>query len=128
MLVKDSFDLLSLCISLESLDCINVFMRDCVGCDGVSLAKSSQDFLRQLIKTEEASYVDLRNYLFSRQCKLLLKLDRRAWEIAQRTLEFLHNIIHELAMDKLEVCNLWTSSLKTFLSEKTMHYLAIQTV
>lgn len=81
-------------------------MRDCVGCDGVSLAKSSQDFLRQLIKTEEASYVDLRNYLFSRQCNLLLKLDRRAWEIAQRTLEFLHNIIHELAMDKLEVCDL----------------------
>lgn len=87
----------------ESLDCINVFMRDCVGCDGVSLAKSSQDFLRQLINTEEASYVDLRNYLFSRQCKLLLKLDCRAGEIAQRTLEFLHNIIHELAMDKLEM-------------------------
>ena len=104
--VNGYFNILSCCISLESLDCINVFMRDCVGCDGVSLAKSSQDFLQQLIKTEEASYVDLRNYLFSRQCKLLLKLDCRAWEIAQRTLEFLHNIIHELAMDKLEVCGL----------------------
>lgn len=84
-----------------------------MGCDGVSLAKSSQDFLRQLIKTEEASYVDLRNYLFSRQCNLLLKLDRRAWEIAQRTLEFLHNIIHELAMDRLEVCDFCSLLLKT---------------
>lgn len=83
-------------------------MRDCKCCDGVSLAKSSQDFLRQLIKTQEASYLDLRNYLFSRQCNLLLKLDRRAWEIAQRTLDFLHNIIHELAMDKLEVYDQWS--------------------
>lgn len=78
-------------------------MRDCICFDGVLLAKSSQDFLRQLIKTQEASYVDLRNYLFSRQCILLLKLNRRAWEIAQRLLEFLHNLVHELAMDELKV-------------------------
>ena len=87
----------------EPLDCIDVFMRDCKCFDGVLLAKSSQDFLRQLIKTQEASYVDLRNYLFSRQCILLLKLKRRAWEIAQRLLEFLHNLVHELAMDELKV-------------------------
>ncbi|KAJ7394278.1 Trafficking protein particle complex subunit 10 [Desmophyllum pertusum] len=86
----------------EPLDCIEVFMRDCNCCDGVSLAKSSQDFLRQLIKTHEANYVDLRNYLFSRQCNLLLKMDRRAWEIAQRTLDFLHNLIHELAMKEVK--------------------------
>lgn len=87
----------------EPLDCIDVFMRDCKCFDGVLLAKSSQDFLRQLIKTQEASYVDLRNYLFSRQCILLLKLKRRAWEIAQRLLEFLHNLVHELAMDELKI-------------------------
>ena len=79
-------------------------MRDSKCCDGVSLVKGSQQFLRQLIKTQEASYVDLRNYLFSRQCNLLLKLNRPSpWEIAQRTLEFLHNLIHELAMDTLKV-------------------------
>lgn len=88
----------------EPLDCIDVFMCDCKCCDGVSLAKGAQEFLRQLIKTQEASYVDLRNYLFSRQCKLLLKLNRPTpWEIAQRTLEFLHNLKHELAMDTLKI-------------------------
>lgn len=87
----------------EPLDCIDVFMRDYKCFDGVLLAKSSQDFLRQLIKTQEASYIDLRNYLFSRQCILLFKLGRRAWEIAQRLLEFLHNLVHELAMDELKI-------------------------
>ena len=78
-------------------------MRDCKCCDGVSLAKGPQEFLRQLIKTQEANYIDLRNYLFSRQCNLLLKLNRPS-EIAERTLEFLHHLIRELAMDTLKVC------------------------
>ena len=80
-------------------------MRDCKCCDGVSLEKGSQEYLRQQIKTEEANYVDLRNYLFSRQCKLLLKFKKTSpWEIAQRTLEFLHNLKHELAMETVKVC------------------------
>lgn len=88
----------------EPLDCIEVFMRDCKCCDGVSLEKGSQEYLRQQIKTEEANYVDLRNYLFSRQCKLLLKFKKNSpWEIAQRTLEFLHNLKHELAMETVKV-------------------------
>ena len=91
--------------SLEPLDCIDVFMRESKCCDGVSLDKGSQGFLRELIKTQEANYIDLRNYLFSRQCNLLLKLNRPSpWEVAQRTLDFLHNLIHELAMDTLKVC------------------------
>ena len=80
-------------------------MRDCKCCDGVSLDKGPQEFLGGLIKTQEASYIDLRNYLFSRQCNLLLKLNRPSpWEVAQRTLDFLHNLIHELSMDTLKVC------------------------
>ena len=92
-------------IFLEPLDCIDVFMRDCKCCDGVSLDKGPQEFLGGLIKTQEASYIDLRNYLFSRQCNLLLKLNRPSpWEVAQRTLDFLHNLIHELSMETLKVC------------------------
>ena len=87
----------------EPLDCIDVFMRDCKCCDGVPLAKAPQQFLRQLIKTQEATYVDLRNYLFARQCNLLLRLGRPS-EIAQRTLDFLHNLVHELGMNTLKVC------------------------
>lgn len=88
----------------EPLDCIDVFMRESKCCDGVSLDKGSQGFLRELIKTQEANYIDLRNYLFSRQCNLLLKLNRPTpWEVAQRTLDFLHNLIHELAMDTLKI-------------------------
>ena len=93
------------CSFPEPLDCIEVFMRDCKCCDGVSLEKGSQEYLRQQIKTEEANYVDLRNYLFSRQCKLLLKFKKNSpSEIAQRTLEFLHNLKHELAMETVKVC------------------------
>ena len=85
-------------------------MKDCKCCDGVSLDKGPQEFLGGLIKTQEASYIDLRNYLFSRQCNLLLKLNRPSpWEVAQRTLDFLHNLIHELSMDTLKVCMRWPS-------------------
>ena len=103
--VKITTFALVFCSFPEPLDCIEVFMRDCKCCDGVSLEKGSQEYLRQQIKTEEANYVDLRNYLFSRQCKLLLKFKKNSpWEIAQRTLEFLHNLKHELAMETVKVC------------------------
>lgn len=103
--VKITTFALVFCSFPEPLDCIEVFMRDCKCCDGVSLEKGSQEYLRQQIKTEEANYVDLRNYLFSRQCKLLLKFKKTSpWEIAQRTLEFLHNLKHELAMETVKVC------------------------
>lgn len=65
------------------------------------MTTNPQAFLRDLIKTQEATFVDLRQYLFARQCKLLLHLNR-PWEIAQRTLDFLHNMIHEVKILKVE--------------------------
>jgi hypothetical protein len=64
------------------------------------MSRGPQQFLRELIKTHEATFVDLRQYLFARQCKLLLQLCR-PWEIAQRTLDFLHNLVHEVEILKV---------------------------
>ncbi|XP_031568533.1 trafficking protein particle complex subunit 10-like [Actinia tenebrosa] len=86
----------------ESLACIDIFMRECKCCDGAPMSREPQLFLRELIKTQEATFVDLRHYLFARQCKLLLQL-RRPWEIAQRTLDFLHNLVHEVEILKVSM-------------------------
>uniref|UniRef100_A0A8C1LR94 Trafficking protein particle complex 10 n=1 Tax=Cyprinus carpio TaxID=7962 RepID=A0A8C1LR94_CYPCA len=56
---------------------------------------------RDLIQRGEASLLDLRSYLFSRQCTLLIFL-QRPWEVTARALELLHNCVQELRL--LEVC------------------------
>ena len=84
----------------ESLQCIDVYSKHCKCCDGAPLSSKTQSFLRDLIKTQEATFLDLRNYLFSRQCSLLLML-QRPWEVAQRTLDFLHNLVRELEILKV---------------------------
>ncbi|XP_020338243.1 trafficking protein particle complex subunit 10-like [Oncorhynchus kisutch] len=52
---------------------------------------------RELIQRGEASLLDLRSYLFSRQCTLLIFL-QRPWEVTQRALELLHNCVQELRL------------------------------
>lgn len=52
---------------------------------------------RELIQRQEATLLDLRSYLFSRQCTLLLFL-QRPWEVAQRALELLHSCVQELKL------------------------------
>ncbi|XP_054922379.1 trafficking protein particle complex subunit 10 isoform X1 [Dermacentor andersoni] len=61
---------------------------------GVDPAHSPE---RQLLLHRKGSLLQLRNYLFSRQCALL-RLQNRASEMASRTLSFLHNTVHELAI------------------------------
>ncbi|XP_011300007.1 trafficking protein particle complex subunit 10 isoform X2 [Fopius arisanus] len=61
---------------------------------GVKL-DNSVDHLRTLIAECTSSLLDLRSYLFSRQCALLLLLDR-PWEAAQRCLSFVYNTLSEL--------------------------------
>lgn len=58
---------------------------------------------RDGIQRGEASLLDLRSYLFSRQCTLLIFL-QRPWEVTQRALELLHNCVQELRL--LEVNHL----------------------
>uniref|UniRef100_A0A8C7RHC5 Trafficking protein particle complex 10 n=1 Tax=Oncorhynchus mykiss TaxID=8022 RepID=A0A8C7RHC5_ONCMY len=57
---------------------------------------------RELIQRGEASLLDLRSYLFSRQCTLLIFL-QRPWEVTQRALELLHNCVQELRLLEVSV-------------------------
>ncbi|XP_018595482.1 trafficking protein particle complex subunit 10 isoform X2 [Scleropages formosus] len=57
---------------------------------------------RELIQHGQASLLDLRSYLFSRQCTLLIFL-LRPWEVTQRALELLHNCVQELRLLEVSV-------------------------
>ncbi|XP_058794002.1 trafficking protein particle complex subunit 10 isoform X2 [Phymastichus coffea] len=62
---------------------------------GVNLNNSLDYHARILIAECKASLLDLRSYLFGRQCAMLLLL-RRSWEMAQRCLTFVHDTMNEL--------------------------------
>ncbi|XP_067595722.1 trafficking protein particle complex subunit 10 isoform X3 [Pseudorca crassidens] len=74
--------------------------------NGLILRKPIDMEKRGLIQRQEATLLDLRSYLFSRQCTLLLFL-QRPWEVAQRALELLHSCVQELKL--LEFCRDWVS-------------------
>lgn len=57
---------------------------------------------RDGIQCGEASLLDLRSYLFSRQCTLLIFL-QRPWEVTQRALELLHNCVQELRLLEVDL-------------------------
>uniref|UniRef100_A0A674NBW7 Trafficking protein particle complex subunit 10 n=1 Tax=Takifugu rubripes TaxID=31033 RepID=A0A674NBW7_TAKRU len=57
---------------------------------------------RDLIQRGEANLLDLRSYLFSRQCTLLIFL-QRPWEVTHRALELLHNCVQELRLLEVSV-------------------------
>ncbi|KAJ8379168.1 hypothetical protein AAFF_G00230800 [Aldrovandia affinis] len=57
---------------------------------------------RQQVQSGRASLLDMRSYLFSRQCTLLLFL-QRPWEVTQRALELLHNCVQELRLLEVSV-------------------------
>ena len=62
---------------------------------GLSLRKAISWDRRNLIKDNEASLLEFRNYLFSRQCALLF-LMKRPGEIAQRAVDYLHQTVQEV--------------------------------
>ncbi|GFW67095.1 trafficking protein particle complex subunit 10 [Trichonephila clavipes] len=74
---------------------LTCFSRSCDIWSGLCLLRDKSIELRNTLISGNACLLDLRNYLFSRQCALLLLLCR-PWEVAQRTLPFLHNCISEL--------------------------------
>ncbi|XP_062312495.1 trafficking protein particle complex subunit 10 isoform X1 [Osmerus eperlanus] len=57
---------------------------------------------REGIQRGEASLLDLRSYLFSRQCTLLIFL-QRPWEVTHRALELLHTCVQELRLLEVSV-------------------------
>uniref|UniRef100_A0A8C3YUN3 Trafficking protein particle complex subunit 10 n=1 Tax=Catagonus wagneri TaxID=51154 RepID=A0A8C3YUN3_9CETA len=70
--------------------------------NGLILRKPIDMEKRELIQRQEAALLDLRSYLFSRQCTLLLFL-QRPWEVAQRALELLHSCVQELKLLEVSV-------------------------
>ncbi|KAM4699256.1 trafficking protein particle complex subunit 10 isoform 2-T2 [Discoglossus pictus] len=70
--------------------------------DGLALRKPIDMEKRDLIQRGRATLLDLRSYLFSRQCTLLLFL-QRPWEVANRALELLHNCVQELKLLEVSV-------------------------
>lgn len=83
---------------------------------------------RDLIQRGEANLLDLRSYLFSRQCTLLIFL-QRPWEVTHRALELLHNCVQELHL--LEVyssCTITydvTNALSSFRIYPTFYYTTV---
>lgn len=57
--------------------------------------------LRESLNSSKGNLMDLRNYLFARQCELLL-LQHKPWEVASRSLSFLHNCVNDFQI--LKVC------------------------
>ncbi|XP_057306729.1 uncharacterized protein LOC130644945 isoform X3 [Hydractinia symbiolongicarpus] len=69
--------------------------------NGVVLNKETAEHHRNLIKSGKASLLDFRNYLFARQCRLLMK--NQKWEIPSRLLQFLFTVVHELKLLKIDL-------------------------
>lgn len=84
-------------------DWLNSFTQICNTWAGLCLLREVALNLREIIKRDEGSLLEFRNYLFSRQCTLLLLLCR-PWEVAQRTLPFLYNTVGELRILEVEMC------------------------
>ncbi|PVD28442.1 hypothetical protein C0Q70_11030 [Pomacea canaliculata] len=77
-------------------------VRPCKSWLGLSLAKSLDHDLRDRVKHSLTSLLEFRNYLFSRQAALLFSMGR-AWEVAERALNFLHNTVVEIKCLEVEV-------------------------
>ncbi|XP_069491778.1 trafficking protein particle complex subunit 10 [Ambystoma mexicanum] len=81
---------------------LSSFCQEVQSWDGLILRKPIDMEKRELIQKREASLLDLRSYLFSRQCTLLIFL-QRPWEVSQRALELLHNCVQELKLLEVSV-------------------------
>lgn len=91
------------CVCLDGANWLTFFCQPVKSWNGLVLRKPIDMEKRELIQKQEATLLDLRSYLFSRQCTLLLFL-QRPWEVAQRALELLHSCVQELKL--LEVSRL----------------------
>lgn len=74
---------------------------------------------RELIQNQEATLLDLRSYLFSRQCTLLIFL-QRPWEVSQRALELLHNCVQELKLLEVSLHNILQMIMQMILSNSDL--------
>lgn len=104
-----------MCVCLDGANWLTFFCQPVKSWNGLTLRKPIDMEKRELIQRQEATLLDLRSYLFARQCTLLLFL-QRPWEVAQRALELLHSCVQELKL--LEVSRLF-SQFTLFLTVHT---------
>ncbi|XP_038059010.1 trafficking protein particle complex subunit 10-like isoform X2 [Patiria miniata] len=76
---------------------LSSFVAPCTCWDGLNLLPSVIDGKRSLLETGNVALLELRNYLFARQCVLLFTM-QRPWEVAHRAQSYLHNCVQELKM------------------------------
>lgn len=81
----------------ESANWLGSFCAPVRNWSGLLLRRPIDMEKRDVIQRGEASLLDLRSYLFSRQCTLLIFL-QKPWEVTQRALELLHNCVQELGL------------------------------
>lgn len=67
-------------IYAESPEWLKVFSGDFVNWSGLSLSAEVNSKLRDVILEKRPSLIEMRNYLFSRQCAMLLKV-HKPWEV-----------------------------------------------
>ena len=74
-----------------------MFTGACDSWDGLNLSQAINLKKREIIENDKPTLLDMRNYLFSRQCSLLFLL-QRPHEVANRAQDFMHNVVQELSM------------------------------
>lgn len=95
-------------VSTDAANWLGSFCAPVRNWGGLLLRRPIDMEKRDLIQRGEANLLDLRSYLFSRQCTLLIFL-QRPWEVTHRALELLHNCVQELRL--LEVYSTFTITL-----------------
>ncbi|BFZ24932.1 hypothetical protein BsWGS_27970 [Bradybaena similaris] len=86
----------------DTVQWLTPLVKPSVCWSGVSLARSLDLELRDAVKQNNASLLQFRNYLFSRQATLLFQMGR-AWEVAQRAQNYLYNTVVEMRALEVEV-------------------------
>lgn len=84
-------------LSTDTANWLGSFCAPVRSWSGLLLRRPIDMEKRDGIQRGEASLLDLRSYLFSRKCTLLIFL-LRPWEVTQRALELLHNCVQELRL------------------------------
>lgn len=89
------FPLMSICA--DGANWLGSFCQPLRSWNGLLLRRPIDMEKREQIQHSQASLLDLRSYLFSRQCTLLVFL-LRPWEVTRRALELLHTCVQELRL------------------------------
>lgn len=106
-------------ICLDGANWLTFFCQPVRSWNGLILRKPIDMEKRELIQNQEATLLDLRSYLFSRQCTLLIFL-QRPWEVSQRALELLHNCVQELKLLEVSLHNILQMIMQMILSNSDL--------